>query len=154
MIEDKIRFTFMPESTERSPLGELLLSLVAAEIYESASVQQAEGFFETVGGRLAALASMDDVHDLAVLESRANQLWRLLGWGDARMVMQDGGVQIRHFGLPQGLDGDFEGHWPNVLRALLRGAYDRWFRALGSGNSLHTRVVHVSEEEVEFYHGV
>ena len=62
-------------------------------------------------------------------------------------------IVIRHTGMPQALDGDVAGYWPDVASALLEGPYDTWVRALGSGPQLQTRLVAWRNGVVEFRHG-
>jgi hypothetical protein len=154
MIEDATKFTTQAPPADRADDAELLVSLISAEIFATASSAQAEGFFTSVGHRLAAIVAMDDVHDLHGLTTRINALWQALGWGEVRMDVQGNGIVVHHHGLPRGWNTDASGHWPVVLRTLLTSAYDRWFRVLGSGNSLRTTVLRASEEELELYHGV
>ncbi|MET0250519.1 MAG: hypothetical protein ABW164_12430 [Sphingobium sp.] len=153
MIEDMAKFTG-EGAVERAPDAELLLSLIAAEIFATASPSQAEGFFAAIGRRLATMVVMDDVRDLKDMETRANMLWRAMDWGEVRMEVRDDGILLRHRGLPRGWQSDVEGHWATLLHALLTSAYHNWFAGLGSGAALQTRVLHASDQEIELHHGV
>lgn len=154
MIEDVATFAVTSDQADRADDGELLLSLIASEIFATASSTQAENFFTAVGRRLARLVAMEDVHELGALAERINALWQALGWGGVRMELRDDGILLTHQGLPRGLQTDVGGHWPVLLRALLRGAYDSWFRALGSGDGLRTTILRASDEELELHHGL
>lgn len=154
MIEEVTKFTTAPATSERADDAELLVSLISAEIFATASASQAEGFFAAVGQRLAAMVVMDDIRDLHGLAARINALWHALGWGEVHMEARDDGVRLLHRGLPRGWNTDMSGHWPTVLRVLLASAYDSWFRALGSNEKLRTTIVHASEEELELHHGI
>lgn len=153
MIEDMANFSG-PGAVERADDLELLVALIAAEIFETASADQAEGFFNAIGRRLASMVVMDDVRDLGDMETRANMLWRAMDWGEVRMEAREDGIKLRHLGLPRGWNSDVDGHWPAALRALLTSCYHSWFVALGSGPDLRTHLVHASPEEIELHHGI
>lgn len=153
MIEDMGKFTGNG-AVERADDLELLMSLIAVEIFATASPEQAEGFFAAIGRRLATMVVMDDVRDLKDMETRANMLWRAMEWGEVRMEARDDGIMLRHRGLPRGWNSDIDEHWPTVLRALLTSAYHSWFSGLGSGADLETRIVHASDQELDLHHGI
>lgn len=131
----------------------LLTALTAAEIRESASPLQARGFYLAIGRRLAALEPVDQAADLSILGSRLNKLWEALDWGHVIFCMEDEGIVIRHQGLPHAIDGDVEGLWPELASAVLEGAYDSWFRALGSGDALQTRRIDFNGGTLDLWHG-
>lgn len=136
------------------PKGLALLSaMTAAEIWSAASPAQARGFYASVGRRMAATLPMDDITDLMLLTTRANMLWSALDWGYVNLHMEDQGIAIRHEGLPSALDGDSDGHWRDVISSILEGAYDAWFRALGSGAALTTRTVDFNGGTLDLWHG-
>lgn len=153
MIEDMAKFT-TDGAVERADDAELLMTLVTAEIFATASPEQADGFFAAIGRRLAAMVVMDDVRDLADLETRVNMLWRAMDWGEVRMEARDDGILLRHRGLPRGWNDDIERHWPGLVCALLTSSYHCWFLELGSGPDLHTRVLDASHEELQLHHGI
>lgn len=148
-------YRFIPsEQPIPDPKGlALLVALTAAEIWDSASAAQVRGFYVAVGRRLAAIEPMDSACDLVLLASRANKLWAALDWGHVVLCMEDEGIAIRHQGLPHALDGDLEGRWPDMIGAVLEGAYDAWFRALGSGPTLVTRQVDFNGGTLDLWHG-
>lgn len=131
----------------------LLTALTAFEIRDSASPAQARGFYLAVGRRLAELEPVEEIADLSVLGSRLNKLWAALDWGHVIFCMEDDGIAVRHHGLPHALDGDVEGLWPDLVSALLEGAYDSWFRALGSGDALQTRCIDFNGGTLDLWHG-
>ncbi|WP_150294703.1 cellulose biosynthesis protein BcsD [Sphingobium estronivorans] len=146
--------TAVPADTASHPQGfALLMALTAAEIRDKASPAQARGFYLAVGHRLAAIEPAGDAADLSVLGSRLNRLWSALDWGHVIFHMEDEGIVIRHQGLPPGLDGDMDGLWPELIAAVLEGAYDGWFRALGSGPALHTRRIDFNAGTLDLWHG-
>lgn len=153
MIEDMAKFTSSGAVARADDL-ELLVSLIAAEIFETASPEQAAGFFAAIGRRLATMVVMDNVRDLTDMETRANMLWRAMDWGEVRMEAREDGILLRHRGLPRGWNSDVNGHWPTALRALLTSCYHSWFLGLGSGDELQTRLLHASDEELELHHGI
>lgn len=121
------------------PLGSLVLvSLVAEELGEIASPEQVDGFFGHVGRRVAEMFPLGDVQDLTGMEVRINGLWRELGLGEARMNVQGNSIVVRHESTRSDLT-EIDGPWRPILAAMLRGAYDCWFRQLGSKSNLTTR---------------
>ncbi|WP_257558332.1 cellulose biosynthesis protein BcsD [Sphingobium sp. CFD-2] len=131
----------------------LLMALTLAEVQASASLEQARGFYLAVGRRLAALEPVDHVADLSALGVRLNTLWTALDWGRVIFCMEDEGIAIRHEGLPERIDMDEDGSWPEPLGTVLEGAYDSWFRALGSGEALRTSRVALSGGTLDLWHG-
>ncbi|EQB14531.1 hypothetical protein L288_01425 [Sphingobium quisquiliarum P25] len=143
-----------PEDTAADPHGlALLTALTAAEIWSTASTAQARAFFGAVGRRLAALEPMDAAVDLPLLATRANKLWAALDWGHVIFCMEEDGIAIRHQGLPHAIDGDVDGHWPELIAAVLEGVYDSWFRELGSGPALVTRAMDFNGGVLDLWHG-
>ncbi|WOK35986.1 cellulose biosynthesis protein BcsD [Sphingomonas sp. C3-2] len=131
-----------------------LLAAIIGEIDENASEDQSRGFFNAIGGRIAALLPMAEVDDVDLFVDQVNGLWEALGWGTATLELDDEGVDIFHRGLPGSLDGDDAGLWMKVAPAILEGAYDRWFRAMGSADTLKTRLLRASPEVIELRHGL
>lgn len=131
----------------------LLTALTASEIFKSATAAQARGFYVAVGKRIASLAPVEDISDLDALTQRINRVWHAMHWGEASLSMDDEGIIVHHHGMPDALEGDLEGHWPDVKNAILEGAYDGWFRTLGSGPQLKTWIVHTHEGQIELRHG-
>ena len=142
------------DSASGDPKGLALpVAMTAAEIRSAATPAQAHGFYLSVGRRLAAAEPMNDAGDLNLLAARANRLWAALDWGHVAFFMEEEGIVIRHQGLPPALDGDVEGLWSDVISAVLEGAYDSWFRALGSGDTLVTRRVDFNGGTLDLWHG-
>ena len=141
-------------ATAASPQGQAVLAAVtAAEIFASAPPAQARGFYAAVGHRLAAHVDVGLVFDVDALVARINRFWSAMGWGEASLELGDDAIFIRHRGLPEGLDVDVGGHWPTMAAAILEGAYDAWFRALGSDAQLRTRVMEWRDGVVQLRHG-
>lgn len=122
-------------------LGGLALMALstAAEVCEAVPEQQAHGFFVAIGKRMAALEPLDGVNDAAALSMRINTFWHALDWGEIELVLASDGIIVRHRDLPNRIAPDPSGHWAAMLRGVLEGAYDSWFRVLGSGPALKTR---------------
>lgn len=131
-----------------------LLVTMIEEIREQASEEQSRTFFAAVGARLAALAPLNDAEDAEVLVAKMNDLWRALGWGSVALSFDDGGVDIFHSNLPLLRDSGEEEMWMAVAPHILEGTYDCWFRSLGSGPKLRTRVVRTEPDLLELRHGL
>jgi hypothetical protein len=131
----------------------VLVAMSGAEILETASPAETCGFYTAVGRRIAGLIDVAGVSDLDVLAHRINALMGLLGWGRVSLEFDETGILVRHRGAPQALEADLAGIWPLLLPALLEGAYDTWFRALGSGPVLVTRVLRQGGDLIELHHG-
>lgn len=142
----------LPERHQPGPrehgLG-LILDAVFAEIGAAASETAAQGFLVACGKRLARAIDVSDVRDLDDLAARANGLWAQSGLGEVRFVVAPKGIRVVHAGAAP----DFPAQLADCLPALLQGAYDTWFRALGSGPHLTTRLVSRSADLVELFHG-
>lgn len=130
-----------------------LLAALLAEIADASSEEQAAGFFGAVGARIAALMSLDGIEDADELTARINGLWDALGWGQVALDFDDNGIDIHHRDLPALLADDRAPLWHRAAPAVLAGAYHAWFRALGSGVHLSTRVLRVSPQQIALRHG-
>ncbi|QDK35133.1 cellulose biosynthesis protein BcsD [Sphingomonas sp. IC081] len=130
----------------------LLATLTAAEIGERAPPAQARAFFSSVGRRVAALVPLDDVSDVGVLETRINAYWRDLDWGQIELVVGEDAIVVRHARLPEPVVPDLRHAWQAMLLGILEGAYDAWFRALGSGAALTTKALW-KDDIMEVRHG-
>ncbi|WP_041558026.1 hypothetical protein [Novosphingobium sp. PP1Y] len=130
----------------------LLSALTASELGEALSPSQARGFYLAIGKRFAALEPLEGVTDLAVLSTRTNTFWRTLGWGSVEIEAGAQAIAVRHHHAPLAIPGGNPKHWRPALQALLEGAYDAWFRALGSGPAL-TTVSEWKGDVLELRHG-
>lgn len=128
--------------------------ILLAEIAGAASEQQLRGFFLAVGRKLAALRPADDIDDIEALVERMNGLWDSLGWGQVALEVDDEGIDLFHLGMPTTLEGDNAGIWPAIAPVILEGAYDAWFRHMGSGERLSTRLLRQVEGRIELRHGI
>lgn len=117
----------------------LLAALTAGEVGEALPAAQARGFYLAVGRRMAALEKLEGVADLADLCGRANAFWQALGWGAVEIEAGESAIVVHHHHAPLAIPGCEGPHWRAALGALLEGAWDSWFRALGSGQGLTTR---------------
>ena len=153
-----MKMNAFPQSSQ-SNAGEIgvgglaLLALsTAAEVYDGVPEEQARGFYLAVGRRMAALEPLDGVNDASVLAARINAFWQALDWGQIEIVVGKEAILVRHHDLPTKVAPDTDRYWKFMLIAVLEGAYDSWFRVLGSGPSLRT----TSEwkgDAIEFRHG-
>lgn len=142
-----------PAQGESGYGGLALLSLaMAAEICEGVTEAQAKGFFLAIGKRMAAIEPLEGVSDASVLCARLNAFWQALDWGEIELAVGKDAITVRHHHLPVSVAPDPKGHWAGMLLAVLEGAYDSWFRALGSGPSLRT-VAEWKDDTVELRHG-
>lgn len=130
----------------------LLAQMTAAELFEAIPSRQARGFFVAIGRRMAALQALDGVKDAVVLRGRVNSFWSTLGWGEADISLQSDAIIVEHRCAPVLVGHDKGEHWPVVVLALLEGAYDHWFREMGSGPTLKT-IAGWKGEIVELRHG-
>lgn len=129
-----------------------LVAAIAREIASAASEEQHRGFFAAVGARLAASVPLDAVDDVASLASRVNVLWDELGLGHATITAEADGILVRHDGIDSDLRPDVGEAWRALLPPLCEGAYDRWFRTLGSGPALVT-IAYWNGPRLEIRHG-
>jgi hypothetical protein len=132
----------------------VLTAMTAAEVFAEAPPQAVHGFYRAVGRRLAALIDLADVQDIDVLAERINALWLACGCGQARFQAIDTGIKVIHRGAPTTIEGDQAGVWALLFPAILEGAYDAWFRQLGSGQALSTRILRHEGDVIELHHGV
>ena len=148
--------SFPPPKHENDVTGlggiALLATVTAAEIGESAPPAQARAFFSAIGKRIAALVPLEDVNDVSVLETRINAYWRDLDWGSIELVVGEDAIVVRHTQLPEPVVPDLRHAWQAMLLGVLEGAYDAWFRALGSGPALTTKA-QWKDDLLEVRHG-
>lgn len=130
----------------------VITAVMMAEVHRSATEEQARGFFHSLGGRIAAMVSVDDIQGLDSLCERINMLWAQLGFGNVEMTLDDDGIDLRHSDAPHMPPPDNDDLWSTMVGPLLEGAYDSWFRTLGSSASLRTRVVKEGEGCIELRH--
>ncbi|EIZ78056.1 hypothetical protein WSK_3366 [Novosphingobium sp. Rr 2-17] len=133
--------------------GLALLALsTAAEVCEGVPEEQARGFFHAIGKRMGALEPLEGVNDASVLRARINAFWQALDWGEVDLAVGKDSIIVEHRDLPNNIAADSEGHWAMMLLAVLEGAYDGWFRVLGSGPAL-TTTAQWKGNTVELRHG-
>lgn len=116
----------------------LLAISTANEMAEGIPEEQAHGFFMAIGRRMAALEPLEGVNDASVLCARINAFWQALDWGEIELAVGRDAIVVRHRDLPTEIAPDRAGHWARMLLGVLEGAYDSWFRVLGSGPALRT----------------
>lgn len=132
--------------------GDLLLELFLDEIRSNASEEEEVAFLRAVGVRLAQRFPLSGQGDVDALEEDCNAVFSILGLGTAQIGVAEDALTIRHR-----LDrrkADTEGPFVTVLPAILEGAYDAWLRTLGSGPRLHTSIISIAGDTIEFRHGV
>jgi hypothetical protein len=116
----------------------ILAAALVAELAEAVPAAQRRGFYLAVGRRMAGAETLDGVDDLSQLAGRVNAFWLANGWGQAEVGIERDAIMVLHRDAPWP-PGDAAGPWLGMLCAVLEGAYDAWFRRLGSGPTLHTR---------------
>lgn len=116
----------------------LMAISVAAELCDGVPEAQTRGFFLAIGRRMAALEPLEGVNDTAVLAARINAFWQVLGWGEIELALGAEAIVVHHRNLPDRIAPDPQGSWKRMLTGVLEGAYDSWFRVLGSGPALRT----------------
>lgn len=133
--------------------SDVLSAALIAEIREITSDEEAQGFFMAIGQRIAARLSLENAESAQDIAARINDFWDAMGWGEVVLQFDDEGVDILHRNLSMPPDGQENGE-SDVVAFLLQGAYDSWFRSLGSGPRLRTRVTRRSEGTIELRHGL
>ena len=148
-------FSRARQTQDSSGVGGLALMVmtIAAEIFESAPAAQAHGFFVTVGRRMAQLEPLDGVSDASVVAERINAFWQALNWGEIELTLGEDAIIVRHWDLPNKLTPDPQVHWAKMLLGVLEGAYDSWFRSMGSGPALQTTAAWKGDT-IELRHGL
>ena len=131
----------------------VLTAMTAAEIFAEAQPEQVHGFYVAVGRRLSTLVEVGDVRDLDEFAMRVNALWEACGCGHTRLQEVETGIKVTHRGAPVSIEGDQAGYWARLFPALIEGAYDAWFRQLGSGALLSTRIIRHEGDLIELHHG-
>lgn len=116
----------------------LMAMSMAAEVCEGIPAAQAHGFFLAIGRRMAELEPLEGVNDSSVLAARINTFWQALDWGEIELTVGKDAIVVQHRDLPNKIAPDPQGHWAAMLLGVLEGAYDCWFRVLGSGPVLKT----------------
>lgn len=132
-------FSAASASTDPSPSHAILAAGLVAELAEVVPTAQRRGFYLAVGRRIAMGETLDGVDELSQLAHRVNVFWRASGWGEAAIAIEHDAILILHREAPSPPQDMPPGPWLGMLCAVLEGAYDAWFRRLGSGPALHTR---------------
>lgn len=140
-------------STGNDPFARLL-SVMLGEIASAAKADQMQGFFLAVGKRLADGYPVGPARAMDRLIQHSNMVWQMLGMGQVRFELDDEGIDIFHHGLPAKLEGDGEGVWAKAAPFILQGAYDSWFRQMGSGERLKTAILRAESGGIELRHGI
>lgn len=104
----------------------LFLRALAEEVDGMAGAAGRDALLRAIGARMARLAPLPEVSTLEALEIEVNDALADLGWGEARLEMDDAShsLRIHHARLPRigSLSGS-QGPW---LTALLEGLYETW----------------------------
>lgn len=129
-----------------------LVAALAAELAETVPAAQRRGFYLALGRRIAAAEMLDGVEDASQLSWRVNAFWSAMGWGEADVEIEHDAILVHHRDAPPAPEHVSSGPWLGMLLAVLEGAYDTWFRRLGSGPTLHTRA-EWKGDVVELRHG-
>lgn len=138
----------LPDSVSHA----LLAAALVAELAEAVPSAQGRGFYLAVGRRMAAAEALEGVENLAQVAARVNAFWRATGWGEAEVVMDRDAIVVVHHNPPSPQGETPVGPWLGMLIAVMEGAYDAWFRRLGSGPTLQTRA-EWKGDAIELRHG-
>lgn len=131
-----------------------LAAAMIAEVAEASTAEQAHGFFNAIGARLAALSPVAEVDDSDELVERINRLWEAIGWGRVILEFDDHGLDIHHRELPLLVDARDATLWLRAAPDILCGAYGTWLNSLGSGDHLSTRVLRAGDTAITLRHGL
>ncbi|AHE54906.1 cellulose biosynthesis protein BcsD [Sphingomonas sanxanigenens] len=130
-----------------------VVTLMLDEILASTDDAQSAGFFRKIGERIAGELDVDGIEEAEDLVDAMNGLWRILGWGEVRLELDDEGIDVYHRGMPMDLESDEAGNWGKVAPHILVGAYEHWFHRLGSGTTIATRILRRSSDLILLRHG-
>ena len=140
------------DASSNALLWPALVTAMIAEVQEGATSEQAQGLFRSLGGRIAVMISIEDIRSLDSLCDHINILWAQLGFGHVAMTLDDAGIDLRHSGVPHMPSPTDDGAWSAMIAPVLEGAYDVWFRAMGSSTKLRTRLVKQDEDCITLRH--
>jgi hypothetical protein len=130
----------------------LLCVSTAAELAQLLPPSQLHGFFVAVGRRMAAFQRLDGISEVSAMSAHVNAFWQAIGWGAVEITLGADAVTVHHAHAPRHLDGMNLAAWPDLLLAVVEGAYDAWFRQLGSGPALTTKA-EWNGDSIEIRHG-
>lgn len=105
----------------------LFLRALAEEVDSLAGSGDRDDMLRGVGARMARLSPLPSVSTLEALETEVNDTLGELGWGQARLELDEPARMLRviHTRLPRiGSMAGPQGPW---LSALLEGLYETWF---------------------------
>ncbi|CAN7572699.1 hypothetical protein D9M68_92650 [compost metagenome] len=111
-----------------------VLTALAEELSGVMDPPSLRAFMWRVGVRFAQRFDPRNCATLAELERALAQIWLDVDWGWASIEDAGGELVIRHYCAPlQAALGESSGSWSP---AFLEGAYQHWFRMLGSSDTL------------------
>lgn len=113
----------------------VFLRALATEMDALAGAERRDEVLRSVGRRMAALRPLPETDTLEALELEMNETLADLGWGSARLSLDeaDRALLIHHTGLPRlGAAGEPAGLW---LSAVLEGLYEGWMARQPGGDA-------------------
>lgn len=113
--------------SQGAPQWRVFVRALAEEVDSLAGGTERDDMLRGVGVRMARLAPLPQVATLEALEVEVNDALAALGWGEARLTLDEPARMLRivHTGLPRiGSLQAGDGPW---LSAMLEGLYDAWF---------------------------
>jgi len=149
---DQFYQSAQPITPEGGASFALFAAMSVAELADAVPEAQRRGFYLAVGRRMATVETLSGVDDASALCWRVNAFWQSLGWGEAEIAIERDSIVVRHRDAPMPDDDVATGPWLAMLLAVLEGAYDSWFRRLGSGPTLQTHA-EWKGDTVELRHG-
>ena len=101
------------------------------ELLGSAGEDDASAFMRHIGEALALKNPLEDAETVEDLEASINVCLDRLDWGWCRLRAGENGIRIIHGAWP--MISLPEARWPQMLAAVLEGAYGAWLRQQGGG---------------------
>jgi len=117
------------------------LRALAEEVDARAGAPERNDLLRCIGARMARLLPLPAVHSLETLEIEINDALAAIGWGQARLLLNEAErvLSIAHSGMPRiGSAGSPPGTW---LAPALEGLYETWLaQQPGSEPGLQARL--------------
>lgn len=133
------------ESQRRRVQWEPALLALTHELSAILDPEEAGQLLVRAGKQLAQELVLPACESLESMEVAINRHWTELGWGFVRFTEREDSLDVEHHCL-HAAEGLREG-----LAALLCGAYQQWFLAMGAGDQLRLRRQEGEDDAVLLY---